>query len=378
MKIAFIGQKGIPAQFGGVEKHTEELAIRLAKKGHQVFVYVRNNYTDKKTIYYQGVKLIHLPSIHSKNLDAISHTFLATFHALFQNYDVIHYHAIGPSSLSFVIKIFKRKTALIVTHHCQDYYHKKWSFLAKTYLRFGEYVAITWADKIITVSKVLESYIKNKFQKKAVVIPNGVDVSISDNKNYLKKWNLQKNSYILFVGRLIRHKGAHYLIKAFKVLEDKHLTREKKLVIVGDGFYTDDYIRELKDLARGRENIIFTGNQTKEALAQLFSHCYLFVHPSQSEGLSLALLEAMGYGKAVIASDIKENLEVINDNTGKHFQSGNSEDLEKNIVYLINNPLVVKQLGEKAMLEAQKRYSWDNIVNKTEKLYQEVLEKKVI
>lgn len=373
MKIAFIGQKGLPAKFGGVERHVEEISARLAKKGHEVFVYARNNYTPENVIEHRGVKIIRLPSISTKNLDAISHTFLATIHAIFQDYDVIHYQAIGPSSLSFLIKLFKRKTVLIATHHCQDYYHQKWSFFARAYLRVSEYIVSVVPDKTIAVSDILGNYIWKKFKKRAVVIPNGMDVAPVEGYEYLKKWNLQKGSYILNVGRLIRHKGVHYLIQAFKNLEDKHLTREKKLVIVGDGFHTDDYVKELRDLARGRENIIFTGNQIGDSLSQIFSHAYFFVHPSESEGLSLTLLEAMGYGKAILSSDIEENQEVLNSSVSFAFRSKDIADMEEKLVYMINNPLLIKKMGKKGMSKAQKEYSWDKITDQIETVYQDII-----
>lgn len=376
MKIAFIGQKGIPAKSGGVEKHVEELAIRLVEKGNDVFVYARNNYTPKDLTEYKGIKLIHLPAISTKHLDAISYTFFATIHALFHNYDVIHYHSIGPTSLSILIRIFKRKTALIATYHCQDYFHKKWNFLARTYLRFGEIITSLVPNKTIAVSKILGEYISKKFKKKPVVIPNGMNVFPTSGSQYLLKWNLQKGDYILSVGRLIKHKGVAYLIEAFKNLEDKHLTRGKKLVIVGDGFYTDDYVKELKDLARGRDNIIFTGTQTDEALKQLFSHSYCFVQPSESEGLSLALLEAMGYGKAILSSDIKENLQALNSEISLSFRSGDAKDLEEKLVFMINNPALVKTMGEKAKYKAWDEFSWDKIVSQTEAVYLSVLSKK--
>ena len=152
-----------------------------------------------------------------------------------------------------------------------------------------------------------------------------------------------------------------------------HLTREKKLVIVGDGFYSDEYVKELKDLARGRENIIFTGTQTGEALNQLFSHSYCFVQPSESEGLSIALLEAMGYGKAILSSDIKENMQALNDENSVSFRSGDAHDLEKKLVYLINNPALVKKMGEKAMNHAWNKFSWDKIASQIEIVYRDIL-----
>jgi len=373
MKVAFIGQKGIPAKLGGVERYTEEVALRMAKKGHEVFVYARNNYTSPNIKEYKGVKIIHLPSISTKNLDAISHTFLATVHAIFQDYDVIHYHSIGPTSLSFLIRIFKPKTALVAIFQCQDYTHKKWGWMAKSYLKFSEFLTCEIPNATIAVTKILKDYVAKKYSREAILIPNGTEIKQVHDSNYLKKWNLQKGNYIVYIGRLIQHKGVHYLIKAFKNLEDKHLTRGKKLVIVGDGFYTEDYVKELKDLTRGRENIIFTGGLGGEELDQVFSHSYLFVQPSESEGLSLALLEAMGHAKAILASDIKENKEPLDSQTALFFQSRNVADLEEKLVYLINNPLLVKQIGEAALEKARKDYSWDTIVDQIENVYRNVL-----
>jgi glycosyltransferase involved in cell wall biosynthesis len=372
MKIAFIGQKGIPTTLGGVEKHVECLASKLAEKNHEVFVYVRNNYTKKYLNEYKGAKLIHLPSIGTKHLDAISHTFLATLHAIFQDYDVIHYQAIGPTSLSFLIEIFKPETALIATFHCQDYFHQKWGWFARNYLKFGEFMTCKIPDKTIVVSNVLGLYVKRAYRKEAKVIPNGVSVNLTSERNLLSEWGIQKNGYILSVSRLIKHKGIHYLIEAFKNLEDKNLTRGKKLVIVGDGFYTDDYVNYLKVLAVGSKNIIFTGAQNGEALDQLFANAYLFVQPSDSEGLSITLLEAMAHGKAVLSSDIPENMEPLGGN-GFYFRQGNTRDLEEKLLQLLDNPQILDEVGQKAREVAEKDYAWEKIADKTESLYRETL-----
>jgi len=372
VKIAFIGQKGIPTTSGGVEKHVECLASKLSEKNHEVFVYVRNNYTKKYINEFKGVKLIHLPSISSKHLDAISHTFLATIHALFQDYDAIHYQAIGPSSLSFLVKIFKPKTALIATFHCQDYFHQKWGWLARNYLKFGEFMTCKVPDKTIAVSNVLGTYVRRAYNKNAKVIPNGVSITPTDSTDQLMQWGLEKDGYIVSISRLVKHKGIHYLIEAYKNLEDKNLTDGKKLVIVGDGFYTDDYVNYLRVLAVGSKNIIFTGAQNGEALSQLFANAYLFVHPSDSEGLSITLLEAMAYGKAVLSSDIPENMEPLGGN-GFYFRQGNTHNLEENLLKLLNNPQVLAETGAKAKEVAEKEYSWEKIAEKTENLYREAI-----
>lgn len=371
MKIAFIGQKGIPAKFGGVERYIEEIAIKMAERGHEVFVYVRNNYTDKNLKNYKGIKLIHLPSIGTKNLDAISHTILATLHALFQNLDVIHYVSIGPTSLSFIIKILKRNTVLVSTFQCQDYYHQKWGIFAKAYLKFGEYITCRIPDRTIVVSKVLRKMVMDKYKKEAAFIPNGAEIRSNSNSDALKAWGLKDKKYIVYIGRLIKHKGIHYLIEAFRKLEDTNrLPNNFKLVIVGDGFHTDDYVKYLKTISEGRENIIFTGNQTGEALDQLFSNAYLFVQPSEAEGLSLALLEAMGYGIATLVSDIPENMEAIG-KTGFSFKTKDVEDLKNKLAYLLNRPEEVALMGKSARREIEENYSWDSITEKIIKVYRD-------
>ncbi len=376
MKIAFIGQKGIPALAGGIEKHVEEVAVRMANSGHSVFVYVRNNYTEKELKTYKGVQLIHLPSIGTKHLDAISHTFLAAIHSLFCGYDIIHFHGIGPSLLSWIPKMFTWKTPIIATFHCQDYYHQKWGAFARLGLRLGEFITCTVPDETIAVSESLKILAKEKYNSQVTVIPNGADISYSQQIDAISKWNLKDKKYILSVGRLIKHKGVHYLIEAFKQLEDtSQVPNNFKLVIVGDGFHTQDYVRYLHTISEGRENIIFTGMQTGETLEQLFSHAYLFVQPSESEGMSIALLEAMGYGLTPLVSDIKENMEVVEDD-GFSFKSKSVVDLRDKLAYLLSRSDVVGKFGKMAKEKIYNMYSWDSIVQKTINVYAEIIKSK--
>lgn len=373
MRIALIGQKGIPAVSGGIEKHVEEISTRMADAGHEVFVYVRDNYTDKNLKKYKKVSLIHLPSIHTKHLDAISHTFFATMHALFAKYDVIHYHGIGPSFLSWIIRFLKPSVALISTFHCQDYYHQKWGWFARLSLKLGEYMTCVIPDKTIAVSKSLANLAKEKYDERLVVIPNGADIKRTQKIDLISQWGLKDKKYILFVGRLVKHKGVHYLIEAFKQLEDtSKLANNFKLVITGEGFYTDDYVRYLRTISEKRENIIFTGKQSNEILEQLFSHAYLFVQPSESEGLSIALLEAMGHTLCPLVSDIKENLEPVAD-CGHSFKNKSAVDLRDKLAYLLNKPEEVERLGSCAVERIRNEYSWDSITEKTLNLYREII-----
>lgn len=377
MKIAFIGQKGIPSKSGGIEKHVEEVALGLAAAGHEVFAYVRNNYTSKDLAEFKGVKLIHLPSIGTKHLDAISHTFLSSIHALFCSYDIIHYHGIGPSMLSWIPRLLKRKACVIATFHCQDYFHQKWGVFARFSLKVGEFITCTIPHKTIAVSKILAEFAVEKYGKQPVVIPNGASINHVERTDIISGWNLESGKYILSLGRLIKHKGVHYLIEAFKKLEDDGMVPDGfKLAIVGDGFHTDEYVEYLHSISNGRDNIVFTGAQTGEALDQLFSNAYLFVQPSESEGMSLALLEAMGHGLAPLVSDIRENMEVVGDD-GISFISKSTESLGEKLSYLLNNPDEVENIGNRAKLRIEREYSWDSIVKKTLDAYLQALAEKI-
>ncbi len=368
MKIIFIGQKGVPSKSGGVEKHVEELAVGLAAKGHEVLAYTRPHYTDPNVTEYKGIKLISLPSLKTKNLDAISHTFLACLDLMRRKVDVIHFHSIGPSSLIWLARIIKPSAKIVATFHCQDYYHKKWSLFGRMYLKFGEWMACHAADKTITVSKQLKIYASNEYGVNAEYIPNGVPTADFKSVNEIKTlWDLEKDSYILAVSRLVRHKGIHYLIEAFK-----KLATDKKLVIVGEGAFTDDYVTEIKALASTDNRIIFTGAQHGDVLKELLSNAYLFVQPSESEGLSIALLEAMSYAKTAVVSDIPENMEAISD-TGVTFNSQNAFSLSDKLSALLNDPQRVFELGQTAMKRAASEYNWEMIVSNTEQLYGQLL-----
>lgn len=369
MKIAFIGQKGIPTiHGGGVERHVENLAVSLVKLGHEAIVYTRHSYTDKSLKEFKGVKLINLPSIPSKNLDAISHTFLACLNVIFKKVDVVHFHSIGPSSLIWLVKLFKPRTPVIATFHSQCYHNNKWGWFARNYLKFGEYICCTKSDRLITVSKYLAGHVKEKYQRDNVsYIPNGVNMpELVEPKEIKEKWGLDKNSYILYLGRLVRNKGIEYLIEAYKQLQT-----DKKLIIAGEG----DFEEDLKAMAKDNKNIIFTGNQFGRSWAELYSNNYFFVQPSEAEGLSLALLEAMSYQNACLVSDIDANLEVVQDQ-GFSFKNRDINDLRDKMKELLNDEHKVFENKAKMLKRVKEEYVWDGIVLRILDLYQEVINKK--
>ncbi|MFA5961081.1 MAG: glycosyltransferase family 4 protein [Parcubacteria group bacterium] len=377
MKIAFIGQKGIPVSSGGVERRVQELATRMAKLGHEVFVYARKNYASELISEYKGVKIIYLPCVETKNLGAITHTLIASLHAIFQKYDIVHYQAPGPSSLCWIMKLFNPSTGLVATFNSRDEKHQKWGRIARAYLRFGEFVINKVPDRTISVSKLIKEHSREKYGNEHItVIHNGSAIMPTNETDELDKWDLEKNHYFLTVARLVRHKGIHYLIEAFKSAKKKHALPENlKLAIVGDSAYTDDYVTYLKKIAEADADIIFTGSQSGASLAQLYANAFAFVLPSEAEGLSNVLLEAMGYGLAPIISSIPENTIVVEDN-GLTFENSNASDLEKMLILAASNPENTKRLGLLAKQSVEKNYSWDENVSRTLKLYSALLQEK--
>lgn len=376
MRIFFIGQKGIPATYGGVEHHVEQLATRLSQKGHQVWVYARPWYQKINYPYqafqkeYQHVNILNLPSLNTKNLDAITASAFATFDVLFRQADIIHYQAIGPSSLLFLPRLLKLKSKIVATFHCKDYEHQKWGRFAKAYLKFGEYVCVNIPHGTISVSKSLQEYAYQKYHKETAYIPNGVPIFSKKKADTIKNWGLEKDKYLLTVARLVKHKNIHHLIKAYLRLYPKNSPAHPKLVIVGgpaDG--GGKYEKELHQIANENSDIIFTGYQTGNTLAELFSNTYLYVHPSASEGLPIAVLEAMAYGKCALVSNIPENIEPIAD-FGFSFRVGSINDLEEKLKNLLQKPQLVKETGEKAKSHVRKTYNWDQIVEKTDEFYE--------
>ncbi len=378
MKIAFIGQKGIPALSGGVEKHVEHLSVELRRLGHEVTVYTRPWYTSREKKTWHGVRLISLPSLHTKHGDALSHTFLATLHALFQDYDVIHYQSIGPSIFSLVPRIFKPKTRVIATFHSRDYFHKKWSAFAQLCLKAAEFFTCHIPERTIAVSEYLARYAKGFYGCDAIAIPNGAEVTPVYRQDILNKYGVRSGQYFLSVSRLVAHKGIHYLIKAFLELENTNkLPNNYKLVIVGthtDTKETREYEEYLKVMAAGRSNIIFTGELSGEPLMTLFTQAGIFVQPSEDEGLSVALLEAMAFGLPTVVSSIPANVELARGGAGAIFENKNVESLKQELAYYVNRPDEAQKLGLVAKERIETYYSWKAIAQKTIEVYAEAIE----
>jgi len=374
MKIAMIGQKGVPNIFGGVETHVTELSTRLVRLDNTVIAYARFWYTPRGTKMFNGIRVVRLPSIKTKMLDAISHTFLSTMHAcLFVRPDVYHFHGVGQALLSWIPRLLAPRARVVVTFHAIDRFHDKWNPFARMMLHLGEYAAVTFPHETITVSKVLRDYVKKEYGVRATYIPNGISPRrASADPILLKPFGLEPFGFIAVVARLVKHKGQHTLISAWQKARKlrPELFKDLKLAIVGDSAFTDSYVRELKEMAEGDDSIVFTGYQSNETLESIFMGARFIVHPSISEGLSFAILEAMSYGKAVVAASIPENMEALGDH-GIPFKPGNIKELAEKIIELTEDPMKAAGMGHVARHYVEDSFNWDAISKKTLHVYEE-------
>jgi len=376
MKIAMIGQKGYPAQSGGIEKHVQELSKHLADQDHEILVFCRAWYGPKIPTQ-NGITQIFIPTIHTKHLDAIIHTFFAVLIASYKKVDVYHIHGVGPALLAWLPKLLRPSAKVIVTFHCIDRLHQKWGLFARLMLKLGEMAACRLPDKTIVVSKTLLEYTCEIYNADPIYIPNGVNVPAAENKiELLEDFDLKPNKYLIMVSRLVEHKGQKTLIKAWKMAraQKPELLKGFKLVIVGGGSFTNDYVKELEKLSGGDDSIVLTGEQTGEKLHSLFTNAYAAVHPSLLEGLPIVVLEAMSYGKCVLASDISEHLEIVK-NYGLSFQADNVNDLVEKILAMIEAPELVKHVGSESAKFVKDNFAWNEITTQTEMLYNKITQK---
>lgn len=377
MKIAMLGHKRIPTRSGGVEVVVEELSTRMVERGHSVTVCNRHT-GEEKMKEYKGVKVLEIPTFKRSGLNAMLYSFLATFRCLFGGYDIIHYHAEGQCVAIPLSKIFGKR--VVATIHGLDWQRGKWGGFATKYLLFGEKMAAKYADKVIVLSNAMQRYFKDTYNRDTELIPNGVkSVNIEENQIIKEKYGLNKNDYILFLARITTEKGLHYLIEAYK-----QLNTDKKLVIAGELNPETEYIAEVKELAKDNENIMFVGFKSGKEYAELFSNCYLYVLPSDIEGMPMSLLEAVEYNARVLTSDIPENTEFLY-GYGTAFKCGDVEDLKDKLSFILANPDLREKdfKADKTAEDIQKKrdelmrmYNWDTVIDKTLALYEETIKRK--
>lgn len=369
IRLAMFGHKRWSRE-GGIEIVVKELCTRMAQDGCQVTCYNRSGHHVSGAEYdeiseerYEGIRQKSVPTIERKGLAAVSSSFFAALFSALGSYDVVHIHAEGPAFFAWIPKLFGKK--VVVTIHGVDWKREKWkSGFGAKFIRQGERNAVKYADEIIVLSKGVQNYFKDTYGRETSFIPNGVNrPEIREAEEITGRFGLAKDSYILFLGRIVPEKGIRYLVEAFK-----QVNTDKKLVIAGGASDTDSFMEELKTLAKEDQRILFTGFVQGPMLDELYSNAYLYTLPSDLEGMPLSLLEAMSYGNCCLISDIPECAEVVEDKA-MIFKKSDVDDLRMKLQEACDHPEKVMELKKQAADFICGKYNWDEVVEKTLKLY---------
>lgn len=370
LRIAMIGQRGLPATYGGIEHHVEEIGRRLVERGHDVTVFCRTNYVEQSAPEYHGIKLRHLPTVGTKHLDAFAHSALSTVAALPGGYDIVHYHALGPGVMAPLPRYFTRsKVALTV--HGLDHQRGKWGSGSKAALRAAAWLSGHVPDVTIVVARFLGDYYRETYGRETVYIPNGVaEPTWRPARQIVDQYGLEARRYLLFLGRLVPEKAPDVLIRAFRGMRG-----DQRLVIAGGSSFTTGFVEELHQLGKADPRVLFTGYVYGEVLDELYSNAAGFVLPSLLEGLPLTLLEAASYGTPVIASTIPPHLEVLGDEApGRRLcPPGDETALQAALRRNQEDPEAERAGAKELRRRVLDTYRWEDVVEATEAAYRNVL-----
>lgn len=405
MKIALIGSRGIPARYSGFEQFYEQFAVRLAERGHEVTVYNRSHFIKDVKKEYKGVRIVSLPSIPTKHLDTITHTALSSLHALFQGYDMVYYCIVGNSPLVWIPRLVGAKTLINVDG--EDWAREKWSGFAKTYQKWCERVACICSNVVIADAKGILDRYRKLYGHEAIFVPYGANIrprgecsvvgssllndgdiedepilasdpavpesthqSINPSTGSqippaLQKWNLLPEDYVFYVGRFVPENAIDLLIRAFK-----RVKTEKRLVIVGDAPYADDFRKALHELAADDQRIIFTGYAFGDDYAVLSANAFVYVQPAGIDGTRPALLDQMGFGNCVLVRNSTVNMEVIGD-CGCFFDKERMEEsLAEVLQDLIAHPEKVEEFRSRVTSRIENYYNWEWVTSFYEDLFE--------
>jgi len=374
MKIAVIGAKNIPPQQGGIEHYCAEIYPRIVAQGHSVDLFARSSVTNESVFNRRdcdGVQVISLPCPGKRGLDALTSSLLGAIATVGFNYDIVHFHALGPALFSSIPK-FASSAKVVVTCHGLDWQRQKWGAMSSHLIRMGERAAVKYSDGLATVSEDLRSYFQQVYGKQSVYIPNAPATYAPSDPTfaYGQSLGLKPDRYMVFLGRMVPEKCPDLLLRAFQKIQSQGW----KLVFVGGNSDTTQYVSELSKLASGNPNVIFTGELRGKRLAEIMRSAGLFVLPSALEGMPLAMLEAMAEKIPVVASDIPPHVQLIGQDRGVLFRSGDLESLERQLEWAIFHPQEMQRMARRSQQNVQLKYTWEQATRNNLKLYESVLD----
>lgn len=358
MRIAILGTRGIPANYGGFETFAEHLSTRLVARGHDVTVYCRAHYVSPRELEFQGVKLKVLPTIRTKYFDTIVHTFLSALHAVTKRYDAALICNAANAPFASILRLAGTPVALNVDG--LEHKRKKWNWIARKYYLMAERLATILPTETVTDARVIQEYYLARHKAVSTMIAYGAEVERRPDPT-VRRWRVEPNRYVLYVSRLEPENNAHLVIEAFKRVRTAH-----KLLIVGDAPYARDYIKDLKARARRDRRIVFTGFVFGRDYRALQQNAYCYVHATEVGGTHPALLEAMGFGNCVLTLAAPENIEAIGD---AGIAYADEKDLAEKLQRVLRDGSLVHSYRNRAQARARKHYTWDRVVDQYEQLF---------
>lgn len=365
-RVAFLGVRGLPADrrgAGGGERAIDAQATRLAKRGYDVTVYCRWNFHRHPPEYYNGVRLVSLPTVLGTGVETLSHSLVAVLHTIFSDSsDIVCMQGVGNALYIPLLRLAGKHS--IVFMDGIDWERPKWGPLARFLLRLGTSSAYRWGDAVTADNRTSQRRFEEIYQKAPVLLPLGADLWEYPGSDKVEALDLEPNNYILFVGMLVPDKGVHLLVEAYKQLDTS-----VPLVLVGDTVDYPEYKEQLQQMAN--ERVRFVGFRYGEEVRQLFANCRIYVQPSVMEGNSPSLMSAMACGRCVVVNGIEQNRETIGD-AGIAFDEGDVDDLRAKLEWLLQDDAQARVLGQRAKERIDTVYSWENTVDGLQSILEEL------
>lgn len=363
--ISIIGTRGYPYVYSGYETFVKELSERLVKNGYSVTVYCHSNLFKEKPKQVNGINLKYFRTIEKKSLSQLVHSVQSIFHATFSKSDIILAVNSANGPLGIIPKILRKKTAINVDG--LEWLRPKWKGLGAKYFYWASKMSTKLYDQIITDSFEMEKVYKDEFNSDSTVIAYGANIRHSKSPELINKWNIKPNEYYLIVGRLIPDNNADLIVREFINSPSK-----KKLVIVGDVPYNDNYASKIKSIADSR--LVFTGYvNDQEELAELYHNSFAYLHGHQYGGTNPTMLKALAYGCAILALDTVFNREMLNDDDYGYLFSKDSKSLASLIEKIEKNPSELVKLKANSRNRIKLNYTWEKITDQYISLFNEMV-----
>jgi glycosyltransferase involved in cell wall biosynthesis len=352
-RFALLGTRGIPASYGGFETFAEELSVRLAERGHEVYVYSRQRHRES---VYRRVRLRYLPTIRHKYFDTIAHTFLSTLHLLAHRVDAALYCNAANAVFTAMPRLAGMPVALNVDG--LERQRKKWNRLARAWYLISERLATICPNVVVTDAERIKDYYRERYGRDSVFIPYGAPTGKTESDAIVRQLGFEPGRYFLYVSRMEPENNALLVRESFERVET-----DMKLALIGDAPYAAEYIRQVRDTRDPR--IVMPGAIYGDGYHELQSHSFAYIQATEVGGTHPALIEAMGRGALTLVLDTPENREVAGD-VGLAFTPDTLANRLREILMMSEDERDAYR--RRAMARVRERYSWDAVTDAYERL----------